>query len=173
MIGGESFKVDYSISSVVLRIGQKVHEWLKEPSNFNQAEQFTNSGSMAGSNQFSQEGNESGGIITKFVVLLSTLQHRKSFLVRIGKHKVIPFSGNVLEIVFSKHLSRRVFQSSSKKQQLKASHKSQGNEYSLILAGYEPRALHKKSANPLKRQLLLWLLDLFNDEDEGYTDSEE
>ena len=86
---------------------------------------------------------------------------------------MIPFSGNVLEIVFSKYLSRRVFQSSSKKQQLKASRKSQGNECSLILAGYEPRVLHKKSANPLKHQLLLCLLDLFNDEDEGYTDSEE
>ena len=43
-------------------------------------------------------------------------------------------------------------------------------------AGYVPRALKKKlikSANPLKRQLLLCLLDLLDDGDERRTDSEE
>ena len=43
VIGDESFNVDSSVSAEVLKVGQKVHQWLKEPNNFDKAEQFAKS----------------------------------------------------------------------------------------------------------------------------------
>ena len=43
VIVDESFNVGSSVSAEVLKVGQRVHRWLKEPSNFDQADQFSKS----------------------------------------------------------------------------------------------------------------------------------
>ena len=138
VIVDESFNVGSSVSAEVLKVGQRVHWWLKE--------RCTSAWKSFLGQNLGTQGHpifwqRVGDAILKMLV-------KRSF-------PVIRQEAAVEGIPTINHQEMNALR---------------------YAAGYVPRALKKKlikSANPLKHQLLLCLLDLLDDGDERRTDSEE
>ena len=183
----ESFKVESSIASEVLKIGRQLQQWLKESTNVSPAEVLPSLWSascrvvfqlVAGTNQLRQGGSGCGATIISFDVLLDTFSAWKNFLCKsIGTLGHPIFWQSVGYGIF-KSLIKKSFPVIRQEAAVEAAPTISHQEMNALryAAGYVPRALRKKlkkSANPCKDQLLLCLYDLVDDGDEGHTYTEE
>lgn len=187
VIGDKSFMVDSTISSEVLKVGTKVHQWLKETNNFNQADQFAKSivrqlqSCIPASDRFKSVQSRRERMWGNYHRVRCSLAYTsawKSFLGHNLETEGHPIFWQRVGDSILKALIEKSFPVIRQEAAVKSAPTISHQEMNALryAAGYVPRALRKKlikSANPLKRQLLLCLLDVLDDGDEGHTDSEE
>jgi len=189
VIGDESFKVESKIASEVLKVGQKAYQWLKEPTNVNQAELFAKSVVYQLESCIPTRGRFKS-VQARRERMWSNYHHVRCSSVYISAWKIFLCQnlGTPGHPIFWQCVGDRIFKSLIKKSfpvirqeaevddTITPTISYQEMNALRYAAGYVPRAHRKKlkkSANPLKRQLLLCLMDLLDDGDERHTHSEE
>ena len=183
----ESFKVESSIASEVLKIGRQLQQWLKESTNVAPAEVFAKSVVCQLQSCIPASGR-SKSVKTRREWTWSNYHQLRcsSGYISAWKNFLCKSIGTLGHPIFWQSVGDGIFKSLIKKSfpvirqeaAVEAAPTISHQEMNTLryAAGYVPRALRKKlkkSANPCKDQLLLCLYDLVDDGDEGHTYTEE
>ena len=187
VLGDKSFQVESPIAADVLRVGERVNKWLNESCNLPEAEQFANSvvcqlqRCIPASGRFKVVQARRECMWSSYHQLRCSSGYAsawQSFLTEaVGETGHPIFWQSVGDGIF-KSLIKTTFPIIRREAPAERTPTITRQEMNALryAAGYVPRALCKKlkkSANPLKDQLLLCLLDLLDEGDESHAHCQE